>query len=63
MSEDRPGVSDINFEITSTDNDRFVVHDSKGFEHGEDRNLNAVQKFIEERRRMPQLKDKLHAIW
>ncbi|KAG9225359.1 hypothetical protein CCMSSC00406_0006254 [Pleurotus cornucopiae] len=63
VSEDRPGVSDINFEITSTDNDRFVVHDSKGFEHGEDRNLNAVKKFIEERRRMPELKDKLHAIW
>ncbi|KAF4582683.1 hypothetical protein EYR40_002607 [Pleurotus pulmonarius] len=63
VSEDRPGVSDINFEITSTDNDRFVVHDSKGFEHGEDRNLNAVQRFIEERRGMPELKDKLHAIW
>ncbi|KAL4261076.1 G domain-containing protein [Pleurotus pulmonarius] len=63
VSEDRPGVSDINFEITSTDNDRFVVHDSKGFEHGEDKNLNAVQRFIEERRGMPELKDKLHAIW
>ncbi|KAL0957897.1 hypothetical protein HGRIS_000078 [Hohenbuehelia grisea] len=63
VSEDTPGRSDINFEITSGDNDRFVVHDSRGFEHGEARNLEVVRRFIEERRHMPRLQDRLHAIW
>ncbi|KAF7419488.1 hypothetical protein PC9H_002079 [Pleurotus ostreatus] len=63
VSKRKPGVHDINFEIESKDNAHFVVHDSQGFEPGEEQNFNIVTNFIEERRRKPELKDKLHAIW
>ncbi|KAF9488802.1 hypothetical protein BDN71DRAFT_1424471 [Pleurotus eryngii] len=63
VSKRKPGVHDINFEIESKDNAHFVVHDSQGFEPGEEQNFNIVTSFIEERRRKPELKDKLHAIW
>ncbi len=63
VSKRKPGVHDINFEIESKDNAHFVVHDSQGFEPGEEQNFNIVTNFIEERKRKPELKDKLHAIW
>ncbi len=44
-------------------NPHFVLHDSQGFEQGETGNLKKVEDFIQERARMPELKDQLHAIW
>ncbi|KAJ8517846.1 hypothetical protein ONZ45_g5007 [Pleurotus djamor] len=63
VSEDRPGAADINFEITSDENDRVVVHDSKGFESGKVDNVDIVNEFIKERSAMSDIKDQLHAIW
>jgi hypothetical protein len=57
------GVSDINTEIIPPDNDYFVLHDSQGFEHGEGTNFATVKDFIERRSAMPEVKDKIHAIW
>jgi hypothetical protein len=57
------GKSEINTEILSEDNDQFVLHDSQGLEPGEVENLEIVQRFIERRSKMPDIKDKLHAIW
>jgi hypothetical protein len=63
VSESTVGDANINTEIFSKDNERFVLHDSKGFEHGDIGNVKTVQKFIDERNNMPEIKDKLHAVW
>ncbi|THU98021.1 hypothetical protein K435DRAFT_857051 [Dendrothele bispora CBS 962.96] len=64
VSHSRVGESDIRQEITSEQNPKFVLHDSKGFATGEINNLQTVKNFIEERGQpMVDIKDKLHAIW
>ncbi|KAG1842100.1 hypothetical protein C8R48DRAFT_41138 [Suillus tomentosus] len=63
VEHDRPGEACIDDEFTSRENDRFVLHDSKGFEPGEEKNLKIVQDFMERRKNMPDLKDQLHAVW
>ncbi|KAG2052520.1 hypothetical protein BDR06DRAFT_957503 [Suillus hirtellus] len=63
VEHDKPGEAIIDKEFTSPENNRFVLHDSKGFEPGEVENLTIVQNFIERRRNMPDLKDQLHAVW
>lgn len=63
VSKLKAGVSDINTEIISEDNDQFVLHDSQGFEPGEDNNFDIVRKFIEKRSAEPHVKDQIHAIW
>ncbi|KAG8871088.1 hypothetical protein FRB97_009100, partial [Tulasnella sp. 331] len=57
------GVCDINTEITSPENDRFILHDSQGFEQGELDNLKTVKNFIEQRKAMPAQQDRIHAVW
>ncbi|KAJ7710261.1 hypothetical protein B0H14DRAFT_3021770 [Mycena olivaceomarginata] len=44
-------------------NDRIIIHDSQGFETGEEANINKVLDFIDRRSKMPALGDQLHAIW
>jgi hypothetical protein len=63
VSDLKVGVSDINTEIISGANDQFVLHNNQGFEPGEDNNFEIVKDFIESRSPMPDLKDKIHAIW
>jgi len=63
VSDSKAGVSDINTEIISDDNEQFVLHDSQGFEPGEVDNFEIVKNFIESRSAMPDIKDKVHAIW
>ncbi|KAG2081316.1 hypothetical protein BD769DRAFT_1621226 [Suillus cothurnatus] len=59
----KPGEADIDHEFISPQNDRFVLHDSKGFEPGEEGNVIIVRDFIERRRKKPDLKDQIHAVW
>jgi len=40
-----------------------VLHDSQGFEPGEVDNFNKVKTFLDRRAQMPEIKDRLHAIW
>ena len=40
-----------------------MLHDSQGFEAGEVENFNTVKNFIDRRRNMPEVKDRLHAVW
>ncbi|KAI6120744.1 hypothetical protein EV401DRAFT_2230240, partial [Pisolithus croceorrhizus] len=58
----RSSEADIETEITSSENTLFVLHDSKGFEPGEDRNYDTAKRFILNRR-SGALKDRLHAVW
>ncbi|KAJ6455173.1 hypothetical protein C8R45DRAFT_1036675 [Mycena sanguinolenta] len=58
------GKSDINAEIISPQNDRFVLHDSMGFEGGDATNLETVKSFIRSRSgRNVVLAQRVHAIW
>jgi hypothetical protein len=64
VSHDRPGKCDIKTEFRHFNNNRFILHDSEGFEPGQDAKFNAVKRFIEERTRSeipPQ--DRLHLVW
>ncbi|KAG8990347.1 hypothetical protein FRB95_000513 [Tulasnella sp. JGI-2019a] len=63
VSHFKAGESDIDLEITSPENERFILHDSKGFEPGELKNLGVVKDFIRRRNMMPALQDKIHAVW
>ncbi|KAF8126039.1 hypothetical protein EV363DRAFT_1528881 [Boletus edulis] len=63
VSNTTRGRASIDQEYVAPDNERFVVHDSCGFEAADQNNLKAVRDFISRRRRMPELKDQLHAIW
>ncbi|KAI6142035.1 hypothetical protein EDD17DRAFT_1515937 [Pisolithus thermaeus] len=58
----RPGEANIETELTSPENTLFVLHDSKGFEPGEDTNYETAKRFILSRR-YGALKDRLHAVW
>jgi GTP-binding protein EngB required for normal cell division len=62
ISHDKPGKASIDHEFISLQNDRFVLHDSKGFEPGEEDNVKIVRDFID-RRRKSALEHQLHAVW
>ncbi|KAI5984646.1 hypothetical protein EDD15DRAFT_2533121 [Pisolithus albus] len=59
----KPGCALIEEELISPQNDRFVLHDSNGFEPAEGVNCDAVQSFITERKKREHVKDQLHAVW
>jgi hypothetical protein len=57
-------VCDINVEITSAQNPRFVLHDSMGFEPGMMNNFETAESFLKSRSsERVALKDRVHAIW
>ncbi|KAJ6453983.1 hypothetical protein C8R45DRAFT_944902 [Mycena sanguinolenta] len=58
VSHRTPGVHDI-----EPFNDRIIIHDSQGFEPGEEENIQTVSDFIRRRSNMPALADQLHPIW
>ncbi|KAG2348295.1 hypothetical protein BDR05DRAFT_995709 [Suillus weaverae] len=62
-SHDKPGEASIDHKFISPQNDRFVLHDSKGFEPGEKDNLKIVRDFIDRRRNMSAPEHQLHAVW
>jgi hypothetical protein len=63
VSNLRGGGAVIDTEFISPQNNRFVLHESIGFEPGGGDNVDMVREFIERRGKMPELKDQLHAVW
>jgi GTPase SAR1 family protein len=63
VSEHTRGKADIDKEFIAPENERFVLHDSQGFEAGDIDCFNIVTDFIDRRRKMPKLQDKIHAVW
>jgi hypothetical protein len=58
------GEANIERELTSAENQFFVIHDSKGFEAGDTENFEVVSNFVRQRRdKSLPLKDRLHIIW
>ncbi|KIK19424.1 hypothetical protein PISMIDRAFT_107596, partial [Pisolithus microcarpus 441] len=58
-----PGKADIEKELISQQNDRFVLHDSKGFEPADGVNCDDVKLFIQNRKKQEHIKEQLHAVW
>ncbi|KAG1778244.1 hypothetical protein EV702DRAFT_1094974 [Suillus placidus] len=63
VSEHRRGEADIDKEFIAPENERFVLHDSQGFEAGDSSCFTIAKHFIDRRRKMPKLQDKIHAVW
>ena len=64
VSHREPGKADIYDEISSKENSRFVLHDSKGYEPGDGTNFEIVHKFVLEKCDVNRaLKERLHAVW
>ncbi|KIK33038.1 hypothetical protein CY34DRAFT_100375 [Suillus luteus UH-Slu-Lm8-n1] len=63
VSEHRRGEADIDKEFIAPENQRFVLHDSQGFEAGDSDCFITAKDFIDRRRKMPDLRDKIHAVW
>jgi hypothetical protein len=63
VSHKTPGEHDIDEELSFPENGRIIVHDSQGFEAGEEANMQKVLDFIGRRSKMPVLGDLLHVIW
>ncbi|KAJ7848461.1 hypothetical protein B0H14DRAFT_2445933 [Mycena olivaceomarginata] len=58
------GNCNINDEIISAENSRFVLHDSMGFEPGQTKNFDDAKNFLEKRGlKDVALKDRVHVIW
>ncbi|KZS96493.1 hypothetical protein SISNIDRAFT_317187 [Sistotremastrum niveocremeum HHB9708] len=56
------GMHDINKELVSLENPRFVAYDSRGFEAGSDTELRKVLKFLKQRDKMS-IPNQIHIIW
>ncbi|KAJ7212647.1 hypothetical protein GGX14DRAFT_446771 [Mycena pura] len=64
VSHGERGICDINHEIVSQQNPRFVLHDSMGFEPGEMENFEKAKIFLKSRSgESVLLKDRVHVIW
>ncbi|KAJ6453986.1 hypothetical protein C8R45DRAFT_1112244 [Mycena sanguinolenta] len=57
------GVHDIEKPFSFPQSDPITIHDSQGFEPGEEGNIQTVSDFIHRRSNMPALADQLHEIW
>ncbi|KAG2145436.1 uncharacterized protein EDB93DRAFT_1251306 [Suillus bovinus] len=62
IADGKAGAADIEEGLESLRNKRFVLHDSKGFEPGDEKNLETVRNFIVHRKGMSP-EHQLHAIW
>ncbi|KAJ7787445.1 hypothetical protein B0H14DRAFT_2953336 [Mycena olivaceomarginata] len=64
VSHEQPGQCDIEKPITFAQNPRFVLHDSMGFEPGDEENLERAKQFLESRTGDDvDLKERVHVIW
>jgi hypothetical protein len=57
------GEHNIENELSFTSHDGYVFHDSRGFEGGNETELEIVQDFVRRKSQERRLKDRLHAIW
>jgi hypothetical protein len=57
------GEHDIELELSFSRHHNYIFHDSRGFEAGDNRELDIVQDFVRRRSQEKSLKDRLYAIW
>ncbi len=59
----KPGVHDINKPLELRKQPGLLIHDSRGIEAGSDQALQAMGKFVRQRAKAKEPKERLHAIW
>jgi hypothetical protein len=57
------GEHNIENELRFSSHDGYVFHDSRGFESGDNTELEIVQEFVRRKSREKKLNQRLHAIW
>ncbi|KAL8884032.1 MAG: hypothetical protein Q9215_007834 [Flavoplaca cf. flavocitrina] len=57
------GRHDVRDEIRHKYRRHLIIHDSGGFEAGDESQMQAVGQFVKERSMMPNIEDRLHVIW
>ena len=57
------GRHDVRDEIRHKHRRDLIIHDSGGFEAGDESQMRALGQFVEERSMMPNIEDRLHMIW
>lgn len=57
------GIHNIEKEMEFKDNKLFIVHDSEGFEAGQEDEFQVVVNFIQSRSLKENINERLHAIW
>ena len=57
------GMHNIEHELVFRSNDKFVFHDSQGFEAGRVDEFLKMKEFIADRAKTTFLKKRIHAIW
>jgi hypothetical protein len=57
------GEHNIENELRFTSHHGYVFHDTRGFESGDNKELEIVQDFVRRKSRERKLEDRLHAIW
>jgi len=63
VSHGAAGRCNINDEVRSSANPYLILHDSEGFEPTKSEHLDVVKDFLRSQNSLPDLKDKVHAIW
>jgi hypothetical protein len=64
VSSDRKrGLHDIRQELVHENRRDLIIHDSRGFEAGDESQIHEVEKFVREKSSRTRIEDRLHVIW
>ena len=63
LEHDKWREANIETPLYSKPNERFVLHDSKGFEPGENDPLFSIKSFIERQKTHEDIREQLHVVW
>ncbi|KAF8629773.1 hypothetical protein AX15_003278 [Amanita polypyramis BW_CC] len=63
VAHNRAGRADINREMTSEHNKLLALHDSEGYEPGEEKKFGVLERFVRKRSQKKRVADRIHAIW
>ncbi len=64
VSSDRKrGLHDIRQELVHENRRDLIIHDSRGFEAGDESQIDEVEKFVREKSSRTRMEDRLHVIW
>lgn len=62
-SDRRRGLHDIRQELIHENRPNLNIHDSRGFEAGDESQIPEVEEFVRERSSRTRIEDRLHVIW
>jgi predicted GTPase len=63
VKDNQAGSADINHGITTEHNKHLILHDSQGYEPGDEKKFKVLENFIVERSLKKHVGDRIHAIW